>query len=477
VPPYQLAIDFGTDFTLAAVRADGGPIERVRFDGDDRMPSAILLTEDGDLLAGPRVIDEAELTPAAVEWTPKRRLGQGPVVLAGCVVDDVALVSAALRHVAREARSMFDDRKPETVILTHPAVWTTARVARLDEAARGADLQRVEFIEEPVAAACALAERGRLDGVAVGSLIALYDLGGGTFDTVLLERRGPTSFGLIGPPGGDDRLGGEELDDLLVAHLAAIYLSDEQRANLSDPDESPDPVLWHRARFELRLATRRGKERLATGPTVKIKVHPLLGRDYFELSRVELETIAADLVNRSADLLLETLERNGRAAHELAAICLAGGSSRLSMVKRVLGARFNRPIAQHGDPKALTAEGALVAAAQDTGERTDEVAARRDALRAAWSDVSSGRIALPSFLAADLERMSGAGTLRRRLGVDSDEPDELRTAILAGNRRWGVFHLTATPRDAVIAEAMRAAYRLAFEELDDIHSQRKEALR
>lgn len=474
---YRLAIDFGTDFTLAAVRADGGTVERVRFDGDDRMPSAVLVGDDGDVLAGPRVIDEAGLSPAAVEWTPKRLLGQGPIVLGGRLVDDVTLVAAVLRHVMCEARGMFDDAEPETVILTHPAAWTASRVARLEEAARRADIQRVEFTEEPVAAACALAERGRLDGVAVGALIALYDLGGGTFDTVLLERTGPVSFSLIGPPGGDDRLGGEELDDLLVAHLASTYLSDEQRANLNDPDDSPDPLGWRRARFELRLATRRGKEQLASGPTVKIKVHPLLERHYFELSRIKLEEIAGELVNRSADLLLETLKRNGRQVEELAAICLAGGSSRLALVKRVLWARFHRPIATHGDPKALTAEGALTAPERATGVPGDRPGAVQGALRSAWSDVRGGKISLSSSLAGDLERMAAGGTLGRRLGVESEDPSELRAAILAGHRRWGAFHLTAPPREAAVADAMHVAYTVAFAELDAIYSQRKEASR
>ena len=158
---------------------------------------------------------------------------------------------------------MFDGREPETVIITHPAVWTIARVARLEEAARRAELNGVKFVDEPVAAACALAERGRLDGVPVGSLIALYDLGGGTFDTVLLERTGPTSFSPVGPPGGDDRLGGEELDDLLIARLTSTYLSDDRRAHLDNPDDSPDPLAWARARFELRLATRRGRRKVS----------------------------------------------------------------------------------------------------------------------------------------------------------------------------------------------------------------------
>jgi molecular chaperone DnaK len=373
---------------------------------------------------------------------------------------------------------MFDGRDPEAVILTRPAAWTTARVARLEQAAGMADLDRVQFVAEPVAAACALAELGHLDGVTVGSLIALYDLGGGTFDTALLERRGPTSFSLIGPPGGDDRLGGEELDDLLVAHLAATYLSDDERGYLGDPEASPDPAGWRRARFELRLDVRRGKERLATGPTVKIKVHPLLGRAYFQLSRVELESIATDLVNRSADLLMETLKRDGRQVDELAAICLAGGSSRLSLVKRVLGPRFNRPIATHGDPKALTAEGALIAAEADNDPDPDQHQALRAALRSAVSDARSGRITLPASLAADLERMDGWGTIGRRLGVNSSAPDELRGAILAGNRRWGAFHVTAGPHEAAAAEAMRVAYTVAFTELADVHSpQRKETSR
>ncbi len=153
---YKLAIDFGTDFTLATIRAESAALERVRFEGDDRMPSAVVLDENGTLHAGPHVLDEAELSPAAVEWTAKRLLGEGPVVLARRVVEEVSLVSAVFGHVADEVKGMFNGREPEAVILTHPAVWTMARVARLEEAARRAELQRVQSVPEPVAAACAL---------------------------------------------------------------------------------------------------------------------------------------------------------------------------------------------------------------------------------------------------------------------------------------------------------------------------------
>ena len=123
--------------------------------------------------------------------------------------------------------------------------------------------------------------------------------------------------------------------------------------------DRPIPLLWRRAGFAFRQGIRRAKERLSREVSTQIALYPPFSLDRLSLTRAELELTAIPLINKSADRFDLFLQRNGRTPADLAAICLVGGSSRLTVVNRIIGERFGRPVATYGDPKAVTALGAL----------------------------------------------------------------------------------------------------------------------
>jgi molecular chaperone DnaK len=357
---YRAGIDFGTSYTGAAARseAQAGPVV-VSLVQEGRLSSAVALDDSGALRAGPPVEQVAALAPDRVERTPKRLLDQPDVLLGGQLVETVDLVAAVLGYVREELHRHFNRRDPDELVLTHPARWEPGdpRMRRLEVAAVKAGLGAPRFVAEPCAAALALAAEGQLE-VGAGDLVAIYDLGGGTFDTALLRCVADGGFELVGEPGGDAELGGEWLDDRLFEYLSR-QLEPEEQDNLLEPGESPDARRWRRAGAEFRREVRKAKERLAREPSVSIPLNLLFSRDQLSLSRQDLDRTATPLINKSADRFELFLLRHDKTADDLAAICLVGGSSRLAVVNRILGSRFGPKLATYGDPKAVTALGSL----------------------------------------------------------------------------------------------------------------------
>jgi TolA-binding protein len=358
---YRAAIDFGTTYTAAAsqARSSAAPTVIALVD-EGRLSSAVALDDSGRIQAGPYVEEVAALAPNRVERTPKRCLDQPDVMLGGEPVQTVDLAAAVLRYVRDELLRQFNDADPEQLCLTHPARWEAGdpRLERLEAAARQAGFPATKLLPEPCAAALALAAAGQLGAADAEELVAVYDLGGGTFDVALLSRAPGGDFILAGEPGGDPELGGEWLDDRLFERLSGQLPADDE-TSLRDPDRSSDPLRWRRAGFAFRQGIRRAKERLARETSIHIALTPPFSLDHLTLSRAELERTAIPLITKSADRFELFLQRNGKTAADLAAICLVGGSSRLTVVNRILGQRFERPIATHGDPKSVTALGAL----------------------------------------------------------------------------------------------------------------------
>ena len=358
---YRAAIDFGTSYTVASSQAAPHAAPSILALVDEgRLSSAVALDESGQARAGPSVEEVAALAPDRVERTPKRCLDQPDVMLAGQPVQTVDLVAAVLEYIRAELLRQFNGLDPDELCLTHPARWEVGdpRMQRLEAAARQAGFADLRLLPEPCAAALALAAAGQLDGVSEGDQVAVYDLGGGTFDTALLSRFPGGGFKLVGEPGGDQELGGEWLDDRLYERLSS-QLPPADEASLRDPGRSPDPALWWRAGFAFRQGIRRAKERLSREVSTQIALYPPFSVDRLSLTRAELELTAIPLINKSADRFDLFLQHNGRTPADLAAICMVGGSSRLTVVNRIIGGRFGCPVATFGDPKAVTALGAL----------------------------------------------------------------------------------------------------------------------
>ena len=351
---WSLAVDFGTSNTAAAYRLDGGSPRAVRLtDQADQMPSAVLVTPDG-IKVGLEAVRSAQIWPAAFEAAPKSRMGEGEIQLGGRDVPDVSLVAAVLRHVAQRAQRAAGGASPEDVVLTHPVTWAPRRQRVLRRAAAEAGLgEDVRLVPEPVAAATHYSV-GR--PVPVGSVVAVFDFGGGTCDVALLRSTGvPSSPFEVVEAAGEDPLGGDLLDTRLMDwtveqleaggqhELVALLRRDEHVA----------------ARLTLRDQVRGAKHELSYDSSAVIPVAVAGRQQLLSLTAAELDQRLAPQLDRATELMSRTLRGAGIAPSQLAALYLTGGSSLMPTIHRRLSALLGRPAETLDDPKLVVALGAL----------------------------------------------------------------------------------------------------------------------
>ena len=295
---YRLGVDLGTTYTAAAVE-DGGRAEAVQL-GDDapQIPSAVFVREDGQLLVGEAALDRGQRQPDRMESQFKRRLG-----------DDTAYVLGGQDFTAQELtaellRTVVDDvcarqgAAPERIALTHPANWGAHRRGLLLEAARLAGVGPVTTLTEPAAAAVHFSFTDRAD---IGDVVAVYDLGGGTFDAAVL-RKTAEAFELMGTPDGVERLGGIDFDDKVFRHVLGVL--DGAAAEL-DPDDAAVVAALVRLRGECT----RAKQRLSKDSETTVPVAlPGLPATSVRLSRAEFEDLIRPDVEQTMRCMHRALE-------------------------------------------------------------------------------------------------------------------------------------------------------------------------
>jgi molecular chaperone DnaK len=341
---YGLGIDLGTTHTAAAVLT-GGRVESVRL-GTRRMeiPSAVFAAEDGAILVGEAAERRGQDEPARLAREFKRRMGDTvPIIAGGVPFSAQALTAKLLRHVL-DSVARQQGGPPSDVALTYPAHWGQYKRERLDEAIRLADIGPVQLLTEPEAVARRHARARRIEP---GQTVVVYDLGGGTFDVAVLRRVGD-GFELLGDPEGVDQLGGADFDEAVFAHMLAAIDGGVDHGN---PETAP-------ALARLRRDCVEAKESLSfdTEVTVPVAVPGRYAR--VRLSRTEFEAMIAPSVQDTVEATRRALRSAGVSAGELTAVLMAGGSSRIPMIARVLGEQFGGRVGADSHPEHSVAIGA-----------------------------------------------------------------------------------------------------------------------
>ncbi|ADP83717.1 Hsp70 family protein [Pseudofrankia inefficax] len=353
---WTLAIDVGTSFTTAAITVDGGEATLVEVEQSRYLPSLVVLDESGVLITGRAATSLRGAFPERAERLPKRALVNATQTRLGeTTVDTADLVAALLRRVRDEARRLAGGDEPARVVLTHPARWGEAELDRLRLAASKAGLSEPSFVPEPVAAAVWHAHQ---HDVPVGAYVAVYDFGGGTFDTAVLTRTAD-GFTVQGRPGGDPNLGGEDLDEAL-REIVAGHVRDA-----GDQDRAAWDALWsgesrdaRRRQDLLRSDITTAKEALSRFPHTTI--YPPGLEDGIRLTRPEFEAAINDRLRATVAELVATVEGTGQAPGDLAAVYLTGGSSGVPLVSELLTEALGRPPVATADPKTVVVLGAAI---------------------------------------------------------------------------------------------------------------------
>ncbi|GIE99629.1 hsp70 family protein [Paractinoplanes rishiriensis] len=346
---YGLGVDLGTTHTAAAINV-GGAVETVRLGARrDEIPSLVFLRTDGEVLVGEAAQRRGEAEPTRLAREFKRRLGDPvPVLLGGTPMSAHALAARLLRHVT-DTVTHTQEAPPVRIVLTHPANWGPYKRELLQQAAGLADLPQVTLRTEPEAAAVRFAGTAR---VAAGETIAVYDLGGGTFDAAVL-RKTAEGFTVLGEPQGVEQLGGIDFDEAILEHVrttvgASLELTD---ADLTDPAVTE-------ALARLRRECVEAKESLSFDTEVEIPVALPRLHTRVRLSRAEFEAMIAPALGDTVSALRRALRSAGVEAGELRCIVLAGGSARIPLVGSLVSEAFGRPVAVDEQPEMGIALGA-----------------------------------------------------------------------------------------------------------------------
>jgi actin-like ATPase involved in cell morphogenesis len=350
VSGYVLGIDVGTTYTGAAIARDGR-VEVVSIGHHSSVvPSVVFLREDGELLIGEAANRRALQQPDRVAREFKRRMGDPtPLMLAGTPFSPEALTARLLRSVYDQVVAL-QGSEPDHLVLSHPANWGPYKTDLLAHAVRLAGLDAAMTVSEPEAAAWYYASRERLES---GQVMAVYDLGGGTFDVAVM-RRTDKGFEILGTPEGIDRLGGIDIDEAVLAHVRAV-LVEEAIARLTDG--SDDAMV---AAARLRRECVEAKEALSADDEVIIPIVLPDFQDGVRITREELERSIRPMLLDTIDALRRALESAEVRPDDLSVILVVGGSSRLPCIAEMITEQLGRPVAVDAHPKHACALGAAL---------------------------------------------------------------------------------------------------------------------
>jgi molecular chaperone DnaK len=380
-----IGIDLGTTYSCVAI-AEGGKARVLESkQGYRTVPSIIAYDAQGRLLVGQPARAQMVVNPRHTVYGAKRLVGRpfaSPTVQAcrdrfhyeivegekGAAAVRFAGREFSLQQVSafilKELREMASQALGEPVsraIVTVPAYYNDHQRHAVREAGKLAGMEIERIVNEPTAAALAFGYGKGLD-----KRVLVYDLGGGTFDASILEIQGDVYE--VVSTGGDTFLGGVDFDAQLVDHLAYGFYE----ANGFLPPA--DRVAWQR----IRDAAEEAKIALSSREVVDVHV-PFLckgegGRDcelQTKVSRAELETLTAGLVERSIEVCREVLAAKGLETKDVDEVLLVGGQSRMPLVWRRIKEVFGREPNHGVHPDEAVALGAALLA--DSATRVDSV--------------------------------------------------------------------------------------------------------
>src|SRR4051812_7331721 len=325
-----------------------------------QVPSVVFVREDGGTVAGEPAEQQGTAEPSRVVREFKRRIGDSvPLVVGGSPFSAQALSARLLAWVVGVATER-QGGPPEHVCVTHPANWGPFKRDLLGQAIEMAGLRgtATSTCTEPEAAAVAYASRDRVDE---GDRIAVYDLGGGTFDAAVLVREG-AGFRLLGPPEGVEHLGGIDFDEAGFRHVLTALGDDV--AGLDDTDPATATAL-----ARLRRDCVEAKEVLSFSvDTVVAVALPGVNRSV-RLTRGEFEDMLRPAIDETVAAMQRVLDSAGVSAADVSAMVLVGGSSRIPLDSEMLSAAFRRPLALDNHPKHDVAIGAAIRGTAAAGDR------------------------------------------------------------------------------------------------------------
>jgi molecular chaperone DnaK len=381
-----IGIDLGTTNSVVAVMEGGDPVVIPNSEGGRVTPSVVAFTRDGERLVGQVAKRQAVTNPQNTIFSIKRFMGRKmaevpeeskrvpyKVVPGSNDVADVEVmgkkysppeISAMILQKMKQTAEDYLGHKVEKAVVTVPAYFNDSQRQATKDAGRIAGLDVLRIINEPTAAALAYGLDKKKD-----EKVAVFDLGGGTYDISVLELydvEGSRQFE-VKSTNGDTHLGGDDFDQRVIDWLVAEFRRDQAI------DLSKDAMALQR----LKEAAEKAKMELSSTQQTDINL-PFITADQsgpkhlnYSLTRSKFEQLVDDLIQRTLPPMQKALEDAGMKPEEVDEVILVGGSTRIPKVQQVVKDFFKKEPHKGVNPDEVVAIGAAIQGAVLTGEQKD----------------------------------------------------------------------------------------------------------
>ena len=384
-----IGIDLGTTNSCVSVLEGDKPKVIENAEGARTTPSVVAFADDGEILVGQSAKRQAVTNPENTIYAVKRLIGRrfdDDVVKKDIKMVPYKIVKAdngdawveikgeskaapqISAEVLKKMKKTAEDYLGETIseaVITVPAYFNDSQRQATKDAGRIAGLEVKRIINEPTAAALAYG----IDKTAGDSVVAVYDLGGGTFDISIIEIAdvdGEKQFEVLAT-NGDTFLGGEDFDLRLIEYFTSEFKAD------SGIDIQGDPLAMQR----LKEAAEKAKIELSSSAQTEVNL-PYITADatgpkhlVVKLTRAKLESLVEDLVERSLKPLKIALKDAGKSASEIDEVILVGGQTRMPLVQGKVTEFFGREPRKDVNPDEAVAVGAALQGAVLAGDVKD----------------------------------------------------------------------------------------------------------
>ena len=452
-----IGIDLGTTNSVVAVMEGGEPVVIANQEGGRLTPSVVAYTKEGERLVGQVAKRQAITNPENTVFSIKRFMGRRhdevqheiklvPYRVVNATNGDArveargkqyspAEVSALILQKLKEAAEAYLGEKVTQAVITVPAYFNDSQRQATKDAGKIAGLEVLRIVNEPTAAALAYGLDKKKD-----EKIAVFDLGGGTFDISILEI-GEGVFE-VKATNGDTHLGGDDFDQRVIDWVVAEFKKDQ------GIDLSKDRMALQR----LKEAAEKAKCELSTVMETEINL-PFVTADAagpkhlsLKLTRSKLEQLVDDLVQRTLGPVRRALEDAGLKPSQIDEVVLVGGQTRMQKVQQVVRDLFGREPHKGVNPDEVVAVGAAIQAGVLVGDVKYVVLLD-------VTPLSLGIETLGGVMTRLIERNTTIPTRKSEtFTTAADNQTSVEVHVLQGerelardNRTLGKFHLVGIP--------------------------------